>query len=465
MKKMKKIICLITAAVISLSLLSACGTGANNTDGKVHITIAAWPSPETNKAQYDLYQKYLDAYKSKYPDVEVTTDEWRFDLKNYLVKAAAKQLPTTFTIAPTELDTLINSGYIRDITKAMTDFGYLEGYDKKYEFVYMRDGKAYAVVDPESVYEMGLLVNVDLFKKAGLTDKKGLPKYPQTWDEVAEFSKTIKEKTGKAGFVMPTKERHGGWEFTNIAWSYGADFLEKTGDGKYKAIFASDEAAEALQFIKDLKWEANALQEEALVSIGAIQKLVGTGEAAMGIIQSGMVNGIPKSYGTPFENLAMCRIPAGPKGRFAFSSANIYVVSGETTDEELEALMNWFNMIGMGPEVNAEMIEKWEESYKAKAEEGQIVGIKPSMIWKSGERREKQIEAMNKYTNINPELYEDYVSADDITFRADPEKCAQELYDVIDSALQKVLTDKNADVKDVLKKAQDNFQVNFLDKE
>ena len=127
--------------------------------------------------------------------------------------------------------------------------------------------------------------------------------------------------------------------------------------------------------------------------------------------------------------------------------------------------MNWFNLIGMGPEVNDEMIAKWEDDYKVRAEEGQIVGIKPTMIWKSGERADAQIAAMEKYMNADPKLFEDYAITEGINFKGDPEKCAQELYDVLDAAIQEVLNDKNADVKTVLQKAATNFQLNFLDKE
>lgn len=462
---MKKIITIILSLMMLVSLFSGCSSNKKANDGKVHITIAAWPSEETNPAKYELYQGYLEEYKKLYPNVEVTTDTWRFDLKNYLVKAASKTLPTTFTTAPTELDTLVNSGYIRDLTSALTEFGYLENYNSDYETAYMRDGKAYAVVDPTTVYQMGLMVNVKIFKEAGLVNEDGTLKFPQSWDEVVEFGKIIKEKTGKAGFAMPTKGRHGGWEFMNIAWSYGADFVEQGKDGKWKAVFDSDECAKALQYVKDLRWEHNLLQDNLLVDLSGVQENVGTQKAGMGIVQSGVAVLTPKTYGTPLTDLAMCRIPAGPEGRYAMSSANIYVVNAEATDAEVEALMNWFNLLGMGPDVSDEMIAKWENDYKIKAEEGQIVGIKPSMIWKDGERKDAQISAMDKYVNVDKTLFDDYTITEGINFRGDPEKCAQELYDVLDAAIQEVLNNKNADVKKVLKEAAHNFQVNFLDKE
>ena len=71
---------------------------------------------------------------------------------------------------------------------------------------------------------------------------------------------------------------------------------------------------------------------------------------------------------------------------------------------------------------------------------------------------------MMKYSNVNQENFVDYTSNEGIEYRFEPEKCVQELYDVLDAAIQKVLTDKNADVNAVLEEAAHNFQVNFLDK-
>ncbi len=35
-----------------------------------------------------------------------------------------------------------------------------------------------------------------------------------------ETAKVIREKTGKAGYALPTINNQGGWHFMNIAWSW-----------------------------------------------------------------------------------------------------------------------------------------------------------------------------------------------------------------------------------------------------
>lgn len=74
-----------------------------------------------------------------------------------------------------------------------------------------QDGKIYGI--PYIAYVMGMWYNVALFTEAGLVDENGIPLYPTTYDERIETAVTIKEKTGKSGFVMPTRDRIGGWFF------------------------------------------------------------------------------------------------------------------------------------------------------------------------------------------------------------------------------------------------------------
>lgn len=81
------------------------------------------------------------------------------------------------------------------------------------------NGRIYGL--PRDGYVLGMHINVALFREAGLVDEEGLPIYPKTLQEVAEYGQIIREKTGKAGLVFPASETYGGWLFTNIAWNFG----------------------------------------------------------------------------------------------------------------------------------------------------------------------------------------------------------------------------------------------------
>ena len=70
------------------------------------------------------------------------------------------------------------------------------------------NGRIYGL--PRDGYVLGMHINIDLFREAGLMTEDGLPMYPKTLQEMAEYGQIIKEKTGKAGLVFPASETYGG---------------------------------------------------------------------------------------------------------------------------------------------------------------------------------------------------------------------------------------------------------------
>ena len=105
---------------------------------------------------------------------------------------------------------------------------------------------------PYSLSNPVLYINKDLLKEAGVSEDG-----PATWEEVAQFAKAVKEKTGKYGFYM--QEPADFWAQQALIESNGASMLTKDADGKAQASFASDEGAEAMQLVADMVKEGSAL--------------------------------------------------------------------------------------------------------------------------------------------------------------------------------------------------------------
>lgn len=119
---------------------------------------------------------------------------------------------------------------------------------------------------PYSISNPVLYLNKDILREAGL-DENG----PKTWEEVGEFAKTIKEKTGKYGFYL--QQPADNWGTQALLESNGAKFIE---DGK--AAFASEPGIQAYQF-----WADMVLKDESAVNLPwdqGIQSFI-TGEVGM----------------------------------------------------------------------------------------------------------------------------------------------------------------------------------------
>ena len=105
---------------------------------------------------------------------------------------------------------------------------------------------------PYSLSNPVLYINKDLLKEAGVSEDG-----PATWEEVAQFAKAVKEKTGKYGFYM--QEPADFWAQQALIESNGVSMLTKDADGKAQASFASDEGAEAMQLVADMVKDGSAL--------------------------------------------------------------------------------------------------------------------------------------------------------------------------------------------------------------
>ena len=72
---------------------------------------------------------------------------------------------------------------------------------------------------------------------------------------------------------------------------------------------------------------------------------------------------------------------------------------------------------------------------------------------------------MEPFRTVENKFFDDYVTGEGVEYMFEPERCVQQLYTALDNAIQTVLMDKDADCETVLKKTQEDFQANYLDKE
>lgn len=105
---------------------------------------------------------------------------------------------------------------------------------------------------PYSLSNPVLYYNIDLFKEAGLPEEG-----PKTWEQVMEYSQTIKDKTGKYGLYIQMPADN--WATQALLESNGAKFLTKGADGKIQATFASEEGIKAYQAWADMVKNKTAL--------------------------------------------------------------------------------------------------------------------------------------------------------------------------------------------------------------
>lgn len=464
----KKLLLMALAVTMMATALVGCGgdkaANTENTEGKLTFSVGEWPNENTPE-ELERWEKHKTEFEEKYPDVAIIRDEWAYNMETFLPKAVSDTLPTLYPCHLTETKKIINNGYAADVTDALKEVGWLEYMDPFQLELCEKDGKYFGV--PSGVYYQGLACSVELFTEAGLVDENGVPKFPQTWDEVAEYASIIKEKTGKAGFVLPTLNNCGGWHFLNIAWSYGVDFMEEQADGTWKATFDSQECADALQWVKDLKWKWNAIPDNTLINQQEMQKLFGTLQGGM-YITNGPDIFLQQTYAMPKENWSFTKIPAGPKGRFAQVGGKTYMFSKSATQEQIIAGINWIDTHnGLSPalteEKQAETLAKQKEQWETSLAKDYVISYPSSGLFNVPELEEKKMEMWYEMTNIKPELVLSGKDKSDVNILPEEPIECQALYSVLDTIIQEVLINEDADPMALVKEANAKFQADYLD--
>ncbi len=463
--KAHKILIGILALVLAMSMITGCtqtgGTG-KTADGKTALSVGNWAAKEGD--ELTRLNNLKAEFEAENPNISIVPDTWAFDIQTFYSKAAAHQLPNLYYSNFTEIEKIASGDYYSDLTASLKKHGYDGAWNESVLKLIQRNGKI--TTFPINAYSLGLAYNVELFEKAGLMNADGTPKQPKDWNEVVEFGKKIKEATGKAGFMIPTMKNCGGWLATPIAWSYGTEFMKNEGNGKYKATFDSDEFVNTMQFISDLKWKHDIFGDNALVDLDEYYKQFALGNVGM-ILAAGSFTDSVYKYEMPLEKIGIMAIPEGPKKHVTLTGGYAATVADGATEDQIDAAILWLEKSGKTYKITEDTKAVSEKSYQQMAADKKLIGIKGLSVFNENTEVEKLVnEMIDKYKNIDlnhVKLYNDSLTDTSIELRPEEPVCAQELYAVIDGIIQEVLTNKNADIKALVKKANEDFQHNYLD--
>lgn len=353
---------------------------------------------------------------------------------------------------------MIAGEFIADITDNLKARGWDKAMNPSIRELLSKDGRIYGT--PRDGYALGIMLNVELFEEAGLVDENGYPLYPKTWDELAETAKKIKDATGQAGLCLLAKDNAGGWHWSNIAWCFGATLTIDNGDGTFTANLNSPEAIAAMNYVKDLKWKYDVLTADPLnEDWGTGFTALGTGTAAMYIAANDAVNQPTQVNGLPLDKLAMCAIPEGPGGQYSLFGGTPYVFANNATYEEIEAALNYLEIMGKAPVASDEAIAGMRADAQNKVANGvPVIPRFPS--WIDQEVLDAEAKIIEEFGNVDTNMYQSYFDAtkSDGNLRMEEPGLTQDMYAEITKVLQAVIIDPDADVEALLNKANENYQ-------
>ncbi len=253
-------------------------TPAVGVKGSVRYWQTTYTDPSIADAKF--HDAWVNAIKTDLPGIQFTEEQYAYGdmLDKLRVAMKAGQTPDTARVTVVWSPELAASGQFIEINLA--EFGY-----KPEDFwpgalkANTWNGKLYGI--PTNNETMAFIYNMDIFQKAGLDPNKG----PETWEDVKNFAKQIKEKTGKAGFGMVGALNNGNtpYRYMPLCWAYGGGALDETADvPKYdKSQFDSDGNIQALTWMQEVYQNGWAPQSTLTNTQTEIQNLFISGEVAM----------------------------------------------------------------------------------------------------------------------------------------------------------------------------------------
>lgn len=404
--------------------------------GPVTITVNGMP-PATDTFNRAKFEKDVKDFEAKNPNVKIDAKEGFMDPQTFSAKIAGGQLEDVFYVYLTDAQNLIAKSQVSDISAQMAAFPSTKEYKPGLMQVFSdSSGKVYGL--PDDNYSLGLLYNRKLYEKAGLDPNKPAT----TWAEVRENAKKIAALgDGVVGYGDYSKSNTGGWHFTAELYSVGGDVAVKEGDA-WKAAFNNDKGLKVLQQLKDMRWTDNTMGQRQLLEYDDLVKLMATGKLGQQIGSTGdLTNTVTRFKGT-YADYGMGPIPDG-LGTLGGGSG--YMFKAGLTPEKIKAGLAWLTY-----KKNPDRIEA---DNTASAAQGLPVGLPEPNVW-AGAAEVKQQEATKKTATIPTENFAAFAaSLSQVPLKLEPPN-AQQIYAVLDTAMQKVLTDKDADPAALLANAE-----------
>jgi len=442
------------ALVAGLALSVAACSSSKKTDssssepGKVTITVDCMPVD----AQATLKKDWNDdvaAFEKLHPNITIESKSVGSQCDNppdFTARLRGGTMTDVFYAYMTDKDQVLDSGQVMDITKFINDktVPSWASIDPSAKTPFQDGGKTYGI--PTKNYNMGLVVNKNLFKAAGLDPANP----PTTWQDVAKDAKLIADKAGAGtyGFADYSAGNTGGWHFTAELYSRGGSMVSD--DGK-TAAFNNAQGAAVLQQLKDMRWTDNSAGQKQLLQWPDLLTQAASGKVGMFIGAPDAVTAVVTNFKGKYDDWAMGPMPGdnGPATATLGGGEGYFFKKG-LSDDQVKAGLMWLSYEKLTP-------GKGQFDYaRSKAENDPAaapVGLPEPKLFVAGSAaasQDDQLKAAN--ATISLDDYKPFVAAT-TPIKVEPPQ-AQAIYAVLDAAMSGVLTDKNADPAALLATAE-----------
>jgi len=418
------------------------------TGKKIKISVSNLP-PTTEQATRDAFMVRVDEFEAANPNIDIEPNEYEWDIATFSAQLAGGTLPTVFQLPFTDSQGLIQNGQLADITDEVAALPYADSFNPSVLAVAQdADGKTYGL--PISAYGIGLNYNRKLFEQAGLDPDKP----PTTWDELRADAKKIADATGNAGYIQMTQSNTGGWMLTTLTYALGGRMQTGAADD-VQATINNPATKKGLEMLQAMRWTDNSMGSNFLYDWGGINQEFAAGKAGMYMGGSDVYNSLVTENHIDPASFGLTTLPLDGADAGVLGGGTVAGVRGDASPEEVAAAVKWIDFFYMSKLVDEDAAVA---DAKALAATDAPIGT-PALPIFSAEQLALSDAWQAPYVNVPLEQmqsFKDHILEQNLI--PEPSSHTQEMYAILDSVVESVLTDEGADIEALLDQANDDVQ-------
>jgi ABC-type glycerol-3-phosphate transport system substrate-binding protein len=423
------------AAILASTLVACTPQAAPN--GDVVISIGDRPASSEPERQ-QAFDDAVAAFEEANPTIDLEPKEVVYDQTAFQAQLAGGELPTVIGVPFTDIQGLIASQQVADITAAVAATGLADRLNPTSLAVAQSGDQTFGI--PSGAYSIGLVYNRELFEQAGLDPDAP----PTTWDEVREFAKKITDTVGVPGFAILSQQNTGGWMFTAMSYSFGGRIENEEGT---EVTFDDEGSRAALQLLHDMRFDDGSIGDNVLHDGATIAQALGSGQLGMFAMAPEIYQSVVIDNGLTPEAYGAGPMPQGDGVNGTLIGGTVQIVNTEATEAEKEAAVKWVDFFYLSKFTDKDVAVDLAESAEAA---GNPVGI-PGVPLVSDASIEQYDSWIEPYVNVPVANFQPWIdSLAELPLIPEPKNKAQDVYAALDSVIQAVLTDPNLDIDALL---------------
>ena len=271
---------------------------------------------------------------------------------------------------------------------------------------------------------------------------------PTTWDEVRATAQQLKGHVDVPYAQLSTKNG-GGWHLTAMTYSLGGT-MEQQKDGKWVPGFNAAPTTSALNLLKTMRWQDRSMGEKPLLSSEDATRDFAAGKIGMMINGSEVFNQYLTVYKADPKTFGIGALPQGG-GNQTLMGGTVAMMNPKASAAQRRAGLKWIDFFYL--RALHDPAAAGTEAANRKADN---LPVGTPLVPMFDQATTAAVDAeVAKHANFPLAQAGPYIAGNGtLGFQVEPPVSAQEVYAALDPVVQAVLSRPDADIADLLGKAE-----------